>query len=353
MLTISEMTPVPEHNVESNISSTASNLARPRRYYPDGGYGWVIVFCSFLLYLIADGIAYTLGLINTAWLVYFNESETKTSWIGSIFYSTPLLAGPIMSQLIERYGCKKMTVIGGAIGAFGFIISSLCNSVEQLYFTIGIIGGCGFSAAYIVGLLTVERWFETKRNLAIGIVSAGTGFGTFLFAPIMQLLLDSIGWKLTLVSLSGLLMVVSVVGVFLDDPQWKIEEDFAKKAEAIEKKSVNDEAPVEKNLVEKLKNFVNFSHFKDPNFALLGMSTFFIYALYNTAIYFMTELLHGFGYTETQSAWYLSIIGFFLMLGMVALGWSADRKIVDVVILNAACVLGKFYYITDSLDIYI
>lgn len=125
--------------------------------------------------MIGDGISYPLGLMNSAWLEYFKESETKTSWIGSIFYATPLLSGPIMSKLIERYGCKRMTIIGGAIGAFGFIISSLCNSIEQLYFTIGIVGGLGLSSSFIVGLLSVERWFESKRNLAIGIVSSGTG----------------------------------------------------------------------------------------------------------------------------------------------------------------------------------
>lgn len=47
-----------QHNKE-NLSSGSD------RKYPDGGYGWVIVFLSFVLYMIADGIAYSLGLLNS------------------------------------------------------------------------------------------------------------------------------------------------------------------------------------------------------------------------------------------------------------------------------------------------
>lgn len=326
---------------ESTNASTSTNLAKPR-IYPDGGFGWVIVFICFLLYFTADGIAYSLGPINSAWLDYFHESETKTSWIGSIFYSTPLLAGPFMSKLIEKYGCKRMTIIGGAIGSFGFIISSLCNSVEELYLTIGIIGGSGLSAAYIVGLLAVERWFESKRSLVIGIVSAGTGAGTFMLAPIVQICLDKLGWRLTVLSLSGLLMVAALAGAFLEDPQWKVEEDLTRKADRIERISLNAEVPQRsKTVVERIKSYVDFSHFKDGNFALLGTTTFVIYALYNTVIYFMTEMLKDFNYTDTQSASFLSVFGFFLMLGMLGLGWLADRKVTDVVKLNGVCVLGK------------
>lgn len=324
-----------------HLNGSATHSPRTRKY-PDGGYGWFIVVASFTLYLIADGISYPLGLINSAWLVYFKESETKTSWVGSIFYATPLLSGPIMSKLIERYGCKKMTIISGAIGSFGFIISSLCTSIEQLYLTIGIIGGAGLSSAYIVGLLTVERWFENRRSLAIGIVSSGTGFGTFIFPPITQFLLDRIGWRLTVVSLSGLLMVVSLVGAFLDDPLWKLQEDVAKKAKDADRRQLNILASTEnKKFSFKLKSFVDFSHFKDKNFALLGLTTFIIYALYNTAIYFLSEMLKDFNYTESQSANFLSVIGFFLTLGMLTLGWLTDRKFTNVVKLNAACVLGE------------
>lgn len=327
-----------------NLNTSTTNSLPTARKYPDGDYGWIIVLASFTLYLIADGISYPLGLINSAWLDYFHESETKTSWVGSIFYATPLLLGPVTSKLIERFGCKKMTIIGGAIGSFGFIISSLCTSINQLYVTIGIIGGAGLSSAYIVGLLTVERWFETKRSLAIGIVSAGTGFGTFIFPPITQFFLEKFKWRLTLVSLSGLLMVVSLVGAFLDEPPWKIEEDFRKKAEAYDRRSLtsNGEQRHGKRFLEKLKTFVDFSHFKDRNFALLGLTTFIIYALYNTAIYFLSEMLKDFNYTESQSATFLSVIGFFLTLGMLTLGWVADRKFTNVVTVNGLCVLSEY-----------
>lgn len=333
-----------------NLNSSNTNDLPPTRKYPDGDYGWVIVLASFTLYLIADGISYPLGLINSAWLDYFKESETKTSWVGSIFYATPLLLGPVTSKLIERFGCKRMTIIGGSIGSVGFILSSLCTSINQLYITIGVIGGAGLSSSYIVGLLTVERWFEARRSMAIGIVSAGTGFGTFIFPPITQFFLEKFGWRLTVVGLSGLLMVVSLVGAFLDEPQWKIEEDFARKAAAYDR----SESRKEEKVMEKLKTFVDFSHFKDRNFAILGLATFVIYALYNTAIYFLSEMLKDFNYTESQSANFLSVIGFFLTLGMLTLGWLTDRKWANVVTVNGICVLSEFdlIYLKCFLRIY-
>lgn len=290
------------------------------------------------MYLIADGISYPLGLINSAWLDYFQQSETKTSWIGSIFYATPLLSGPFMSKLIEKYGCKKMTMLGGAIGSLGFISSSLCTSVEQLYVTVGLIGGSGLSAAFIVGLLSVERWFESRRGFAIGIVSAGTGFGTFIFPPITQFLLDKFGWKLTMILLSGLLMTVAIIGAFLDDPVWKVQEDAAMKIERRETKERNvGNPPIEKKFIEQVKTFVDFSHFKNGNFALLGFTTFIIYAFYNTAIYFLVEMLKEFHYTEIDSAKFLSVTGFFLMLGMLSLGKPHQLKNCIFVLMHSKC----------------
>lgn len=116
-------------------------------------------------------------------------------------------------------------------------------------------------------------------------------------------------------------MTVAIIGAFLDDPVWKVQEDAANKAERRETKERNiGNPPVEKKFIEHVKTFVDFSHFKNGNFALLGFTTFIIYAFYNTAIYFLVEMLKEFEYTENESAKFLSVTGFFLMLGMLGLG---------------------------------
>lgn len=136
-------------------------------------------------------------------------------------------------------------------------------------------------------------------------------------------------------------MMISLVGAFLDDPVWKIQEDAAIKADKADRRLQNIEKSVENTstFLEKVKVFIDFSHFKNRNFALLGLTTFLIYAFYNTAIYYLTEMLRNLDYTEIESARFLSVIGFFLMIGMVTLGWIDDQKYVNVILLNSGCVL--------------
>ena len=135
---------------------------------PTGGYGWVIVFASLMVSLIADGISFSFGLLYTEFLNYFQESPTKTAWIGSLFLAVPLISGPLMSNLVDRYGCQKMTMIGGILGCVGFMMSALSNSVEMLCVTFGVIAGLGLGVIYVTAVVSIAFWFETKRTFAIG-----------------------------------------------------------------------------------------------------------------------------------------------------------------------------------------
>lgn len=60
---------------------------------PDGGYGWVVVFASFMCNMIVDGIAYTFGIFLDEYVNHFGESKGKTAWPGSLLSGMYLSAG--------------------------------------------------------------------------------------------------------------------------------------------------------------------------------------------------------------------------------------------------------------------
>ncbi|XP_063898642.1 monocarboxylate transporter 14 [Helicoverpa armigera] len=189
---------------------------------PDGGWGWVVVAASFLIATVADGLAFSYGLMHDKFVIFFETSEAKTSLIGSLFISVPLIAGPIMSALVDRYGCRSMTIVGGVASTIGFVAASYSNSVEVLYVTYGIMAGLGTGLLYVTAVVSIAYWFEKRRNLAVGLGSCGVGFGTFIYSPLTTYLLEEFGWRGTLLLLAGTVLNVCVCGAVMRDPEWLI-----------------------------------------------------------------------------------------------------------------------------------
>ena len=108
---------------------------------PDGGYGWVIVFASFMCNMIVDGIAYTFGILLNELVLDFNESKGKVAWVGSLLSGVYLMAGPIVSALTNKYGCRAVCIAGSLIGAAAFILSTFSKTINMLMLTYGVMGG--------------------------------------------------------------------------------------------------------------------------------------------------------------------------------------------------------------------
>ena len=51
---------------------------------PDGGWGWVVVFGSFMVHVIADGIAYSFGIYVEDFVDYFGCSRSEVGTLGSL-----------------------------------------------------------------------------------------------------------------------------------------------------------------------------------------------------------------------------------------------------------------------------
>lgn len=207
----------------SSSSSSSESLDISEARPPDGGWGWVVVLASFVVNLIADGITFSFGVIFVEFLKYFGENRGTTAWVGGLFMAMPLLSGPIASFLTDRYGCRKVTICGAIMASAGFIISSTANSMLVLCITFGILAGFGLSLCYVASVVIVAYYFDKKRSFATGLAVCGSGIGTFIFAPLIQLLLDEYGWRGTTLILAGLFLNLVVCGALMRDLPWTSE----------------------------------------------------------------------------------------------------------------------------------
>lgn len=208
--------------VDYDGASEATSTRKPK--IPDGGWGWMVVFASLMICLISDGISFSFGLLYIEFLKEFQESKSKTAWIGSLFMAVPLILGPVGSALVDKYGCRKMTILGGVISGLGFIISSFADSIEMVFFTFGFLSGLGLCLCYVTAVVSIAYWFDKKRTLATGLGACGTGIGTLLYAPMTQYSIEEYGWRGTVLLLAGTFFNFCVCGALMRDPDWLIAE---------------------------------------------------------------------------------------------------------------------------------
>lgn len=201
-----------DHN-DSDSDSSSSGITLPPP--PDGGWGWVVVFASFMIHFIADGCAFSFGVLYTELLDYFQDSRGKTAWVGSLFVSVPLLTGPIASALTNKYGCRIITMVGAVIASFGFAISTFSHSTDMLCLTFGVISGFGLSMVYVPAVVIVAFYFEKKRAFATGIAVAGSGIGNCVFAPLIESLIQAYGWRGAILILGGIMLQMVTCGALL------------------------------------------------------------------------------------------------------------------------------------------
>ncbi|XP_076664061.1 uncharacterized protein LOC143366675 isoform X2 [Andrena cerasifolii] len=204
---------------------------------PDGGWGWVVVVASLVISMIADGVSFSFGLLYIEFLHEFGASKSKTAWIGSLFMAVPLLSGPVMSALVDRYGCRSMTIVGGLISGLGFVLSCFSNTIEVMYLTFGVIAGLGLGLCYVTAVVSIAYWFDKKRTLAVGLGACGTGIGTFVYAPMTTFFIEEYGWRGTCLLLAGTFFNMIVCGTVMRDPEWWIVEQ-QKQNGATPKKSI-------------------------------------------------------------------------------------------------------------------
>ena len=127
---------------------------------PDGGWGWVVVFSSFICLCVLDGAAYTFGVFLDPLIEEMKEGRGQTSLAGSLLVSTYMFTGPLASRLVSKFGTRKVCMAGGVIAAAGLCVGSFTKSLVGIIITYSIVRPSGrlvtrFQVAGLLGCRVV------------------------------------------------------------------------------------------------------------------------------------------------------------------------------------------------------
>src|ERR1700730_3805509 len=179
-------------------------------------YGWVVVATTFLTMLVTAG---AVGAPGVLLLPLQREFGWSTAAISSALALRLLLfglMGPFAAAFINRYGVRKVTLSALGLIASGLALSLAVNRVWQLIALWGVVVGLGTGLTALVLAATVSaRWFNSRRGLIVGLLTASSATGQLVFLPLLASVAAHSGWRNALLIVCVLLAATAIVAALL------------------------------------------------------------------------------------------------------------------------------------------
>lgn len=179
---------------------------------------WVMLAISYVI-LVTCFVPYiSWGLHLTEIQQEIGLSDSQAGLLNSI---TALFGGvilPFAGMIGDRIGIKKIILLGVAAAALGQLVFALAPNFALLL-TGRAITGIGVGLLFVGPYTMAVNWFERERKngVALGIMFTSDGVGTAFAFYIFALLLLALGWRQGALAGAGLMAVVFIFALLLQD----------------------------------------------------------------------------------------------------------------------------------------
>lgn len=206
-----------------------------------------------------------------------------------------------------------------------------CCYMETCFFFVGL----GFALCYTPAIIMVGVYFCERKAFAYGIAMSGSGIGTFVLAPVVQLLIEHYSWRGALLILGGLVANLCVCGALLRPITLKEEEalplpvdsecGYSSTPLTSDQKEMNNKE--QKHSKQRCMHFLQDYHFLlMPDFLVLAGSFLFLASGCSLPFVYLVPYALDAGVSHHHAAFLMSILGVIDIVGNITFGWLTDRR---------------------------
>ncbi len=174
-------------------------------------YGYWIVLAGTLIATLNSGtFVYGFGAFFKPITEEMGWSRTALSGAFAITQLEGGFLGPIDGWLVDKFGSRKILLIGVPLLGIGFFLIGLVNSLLTLYLVFIVFMSLGIALGSVSTVTAaVANWFRRKQSTMLGITLAGVGLGAAV-VPIVTILVDLLGWRQAAMVIGAFTVVIGI-----------------------------------------------------------------------------------------------------------------------------------------------
>ena len=297
-----------------------ADVGRPATSPPRLHYAWVVALVTFAVLLVTAGIRATPGILIIPLEREFGWSRTVISAAIAINIALFGLIGPFAASVMDRWGLRRVVLAALALLTASVALTTEMRNEWQLTLLWGVLVGTGTGVtSMVLAAVVATRWFDERRGLVLGALSAANATGQLVFLPLLAGLAEQRGWRAACLLVAAVATIVfAIVLLFMRDrPQDLGLERYGQRSDELQADGTSQAlAPLEA-----LRLAIQSRAF----WVLAG--TFFVCGASTNGL-IGTHLIaacHDYGIPELRSAQLLALMGIFDIMGTTASGWLTDR----------------------------
>jgi MFS family permease len=296
---------------------------------------WLVAAVTFVALVGAAGFRAVPSVFILPLQQEFGWSRATISSAVSVNLVLYGLTAPFAAALMERFGIRQVVAAALVLVAAGSGLTIFMTATWQLILCWGVLVGLGTgSMAQVFAATVAGRWFEKRRGIVIGVLTAGGSTGQLVFLPVLALLVQWSGWRAAALAVTfAAAAVVPLVIVGIRDwpsdvglrpygaasPASGTTGEPAPRASSDARRS--GAAAAAGAALSGLGEAVHSRAFwaLAGGFFICGVSTNGLVGTHFVAA------AHDHGLPEVTAAGLLAVVGIFDIVGTVASGWLTDR----------------------------
>ena len=175
-------------------------------------YGWWVLAAAAALGFCAFGVVIPGYLAFSVPIrAELNLSSGQSAFIVGAAWGVGDITSLVAGWLADRYGARRLVLVGGLLCGIGFAALGLVNSFWAIVLAYSVTASVGRGLGIFPTLMTVvNQWFEGRKALALATINTAVTAGAAAVLPALSFAGGQIGWRLAALIAGGLVCAITV-----------------------------------------------------------------------------------------------------------------------------------------------